>query len=458
MRRGSIRCAWFLALLVAACSSDDAPGGHAGAAGQAGGSGGTNAAGQAGSGGTNAAGQAGSGGTNAAGQAGSAGSAGTSATGGAAGANASGGSAGAGAGGAGNTGGSATSFDSGVDSSANDAGREAALPPRSDGGQDWPIGDPGAAGDGKIVVSTYTTQTELLDHGAPKGREFNLKFDQSKSVIFDGKDTTLDPKKMRVTSRRVDVYVPAQYKDGTPAPILVIQDGPGSLAQVERALDNLTTSQDAMRKLPAFIAIAVQNGGDDSKGSERGLEYDTMSDRYARFIELEILPFVLADANIKKAYPGLSFTDNPEGRGALGCSSGGAAALTMGWFRPDLFRRLITYSGTFVAQQNDTAPEQAQFPHGAWDYHSDLKLIANTAQKPLRVFTNANENDNGATAAESGRHNWLMANDRTSAALLAKGYHNRYVYGQGKGHCDGSVSSATLADALVWTWRGYPAP
>jgi enterochelin esterase-like enzyme len=146
---------------------------------------------------------------------------------------------------------------------------------------------------------------------------------------------------------------------------------------VGNALDNLTISKDPSRKLPAFIAIAVENGGNDGKNSERGLEYDTLSDRLALFIHDEVLPAVLHDAKIKAAYPRIAFTDNPWGRAVLGCSSGGAAALTMGWFRPDWFRRVIAYSGTFVDQQDDDAPEERKYPLGAWEYHSGTKLIEN---------------------------------------------------------------------------------
>ena len=177
---------------------------------------------------------------------------------------------------------------------------------------------------------------------------------------------------------------------------------------VRNALDNLTISTDPNRKLPAFIAIAVENGGDDSKGSQRGLEYDTMSDRLARFINDEVLPAVLSNSDIKAAYPNIAFTDNPWGKAVMGCSSGGAAALTMGWFRPDLFRRLITYSGTFVDQQDDDAAEEAQYPLGAWEYHSGLKLIETTEKKPLRIFTHVAENDNGAKDPESTYHNWVI--------------------------------------------------
>jgi enterochelin esterase-like enzyme len=234
-----------------------------------------------------------------------------------------------------------------------------------------------------------------------------------------------------------------------------MHDGPWNFGEVSRALDNLTISDDPDRQLPAFIVIAVQNGGDDSKGSERGLEYDTMSDRLARFINDEVLPAVLNNADVKAVFPNIALTDNPWGRGVMGCSSGGAAALTMGWFRPDLFRRLITYSGTFVDQQDDDAPEEAAYPLGAWEYHSGMKLIENSDKKPLRIFTHVSEQDLGNNAPEDSYHNWVMANERTAAALKAKGYDYRYVFSKESRHCDSKVFNHTLADTLVWMWRGY---
>jgi enterochelin esterase-like enzyme len=141
----------------------------------------------------------------------------------------------------------------------------------------------------------------------------------------------------------------------------------------------------------------------------------------------------------------------------MGCSSGGAAALTMGWFRPDLFRRLITYSGTFVDQQDDDAAEEAAYPLGAWEYHSGMKLIENSDKKPLRIFTHVSENDNRAHDPEETYHNWVMANERTAAALEAKGYDYRYVYSRATKHCDSKVFEHTLADTLIWMWQDYDA-
>jgi enterochelin esterase family protein len=317
--------------------------------------------------------------------------------------------------------------------------------------------NPGKDGDGSVTIGPeYKIDPDLTDKGNPKGKSFEFKMALADSKIFKGDDKTLDTVKKAVKKeRKISVYVPAAYKDGTKAPLLIIHDGPGQLGLVRNALDNLTISSDPNRKLPAFVAIAVENGGNDGKKSERGLEYDTMSDRLARFIHDEVLPAVVNNADIKAAYPHFALTENPWGRAVIGCSSGGAAALTMGWFRPDWFRRIIAYSGTFVAQQDDDAPEQAQFPLGAWEYHSEMKLIEKSEQKPLRIFTHVSEKDLRPNDPEENHHNWPMAGQRTAAALEAKGYHHRFVYSLGTGHCDGRVFQQTLADTLVWVWRGW---
>jgi enterochelin esterase-like enzyme len=317
--------------------------------------------------------------------------------------------------------------------------------------------NPGSEGDGSFTIGPeYKTDPDLTDQGNPKGKSFQFTMKLADSKIFRGDDKTLQPEKKPVrTERKIFVYVPAQYKDGTKAPVLVIHDGPGQLNLIKNALDNLTISKDPKRQLPAFIAVAVENGGNDGKKSERGLEYDTMSDRLARFINDEVFPAVLNNAEIKAAYPHIAFTDNPWGRAVFGCSSGGAAALTMGWFRPDLFRRIIAYSGTFVDQQDDDAPEEAKFPLGAWEYHSGMKLIENSEKKPLRIFTHVSEHDNRENDPEETHHNWVMAGKRTEAVLQAKGYPHRFVFSLATKHCDGKVYQQSIADTLVWIWRGY---
>ena len=317
-------------------------------------------------------------------------------------------------------------------------------------------GNLAATANGNFVIGPeYRIDPDLTDRGNPKGKAFEFAMPLADSKIYKGDDATLDRKKPIRKERKIFVYIPAAYVDGTQAPVLVMRDGPSHFELVRNALDNLTRSPDPLRRLPPFIVISVQNGGDDSKGSQRGLEYDTMSDRLARFVNDEVFPAVLNHPDIRSAYPKLAITDDPWGRAVMGCSSGGAATLTMGWFRPDLFRRLITYSGTFVDQQDDDAAEEAQFPLGAWEYHSSMNLIGNTDKKPLRIFTHVAENDLRANDPEESYHNWVMANERTAAVLKSKGYDYRYVFSKKSKHCDKRVFEHTLADTLVWMWHGY---
>src|SRR5205085_421535 len=131
--------------------------------------------------------------------------------------------------------------------------------------------------------------------------------------------------------RKVSVYVPRQYTPGTAAPFIVGMDGPDPT--LFTALDSLI----AEHRVPPMIAISIGNGGGDAQGSERGLEYDTMSALYAQFVETEVLPIVEQQYRLR-------LTRDPNGRAAMGTSSGGAAALIMAWYRPDLYRRVLTYS------------------------------------------------------------------------------------------------------------------
>jgi len=312
------------------------------------------------------------------------------------------------------------------------------------------------AGQERIQVGPeYTIDMLLTDLGNPKGQRFEFSMPLSESKYFRGDDPTLDPEKPVRKSRKVYVYIPAEYEPGTKAPVLLTLDGPSHFSQICNALDNLTILQNPDRKLPAFVLVSVENGGGNAKGSQRGLEYDTMSDRFAGFISNEVLPAVLNNEEIRKAFPGIAFTDDPLGRAIMGCSSGGAAAFTAGWFKPDLFSRIISYSGTFVDQQDDDADEESIYPLGAWEYHSGMKLIENSEKKALRIFLQVSENDLGKEASEDTHHNWVMANERMTEALANKGYEFRYLFSLEAGHCDANVFDQTLAETLIWIWQGY---
>jgi enterochelin esterase-like enzyme len=255
-----------------------------------------------------------------------------------------------------------------------------------------------------------------------------------------------DPAKLNVTTshpapytRHIAVYVPAQYVPGAAAPFIVGADGPDRL--LFTVLDNLI----AAHKVPVQIAISIGNGGGDAQGSERGLEYDTMSGRYAEFVETEVLPLVEARAHVK-------LTHDPDARATMGGSSGGSCALIMAWYHPELYHRVLTYSGTYVNQQ---WPSNPQTPHGAWEFHEHL--IPSTPPKPIRLWMEVGDRDlYSPNIMRDNMHDWVIANELMAKALAAKGYRYQFVFAQNAGHVDHAVKQQTLPEALEYLWQGYP--
>src|SRR5881394_2381689 len=183
-----------------------------------------------------------------------------------------------------------------------------------------------------IIGPTHNPAPEMtVQEGVPQGTVHTFTMNSADSKIYPGiaRDAATfgtldptDPSKLVVTTshpapytRRVAVYVPKQYVPGSVAPFIVGADGP------DRMLFSALDSVIAQHKVPVMIAISIGNGSGDAQGSERGLEYDTMSGRYAEFVESEVLPLVEKQYNV-------TLTKNPEGRATTGCSSGGSAALS----------------------------------------------------------------------------------------------------------------------------------
>src|SRR5665213_1337342 len=288
----------------------------------------------------------------------------------------------------------------------------------------------------------------------PEGKIYNFTMRSADSKIYPGiarergtfgiADTN-DPAKLIVTTshpapytRHVAVYVPQQYVRGTSAPFIVGADGPDKL--LFTALDNLI----AEKRVPAMIAISMGNGGGDAQGSERGLEYDTMSGRYAEFVEQEVLPLVEKNCDVK-------LTRNPDERATMGGSSGGSCALIMAWYHPELYHRVLTYSGTYVNQQ---WPPNAGTPHGAWEFHEHL--VPENSAKPIRIWMEVGDRDLfNPNSVRDKMHDWVVANENMARVLAAKNYRYQFIFARNAGHTDRSVKQQTLPEALEWLWQDY---
>src|SRR5436309_3088004 len=312
---------------------------------------------------------------------------------------------------------------------------------------------PPADADGNFIIGpTHNPAPEMtVQEGVPQGTVSTFTMSSTDSKIYPGIARepgtfgTVDPTdaaRLMVTTshpapytRRVAVYVPKQYVPGTAAPFIVGADGPDQL--LFTALDNLI----AQKRVPVMIAISIGNGSGDAQGSQRGLEYDTMSGRYAEFVETEVLPLVEKQYNVK-------LTKDPDGRATMGCSSGGSAALIMAWYHPELYHRVLTYSGTYVNQQWPVNPDT---PHGAWEFHEHL--IPNSPVKPIRLWMEVGDRDNLST--RDNMHDWVLANENMARVLAAKHYHYQFLFARNAGHTDRTVKAQTLPEALEWVWKGF---
>ncbi len=317
--------------------------------------------------------------------------------------------------------------------------------------------NPPANADGNFIIGpTHNALPEAsTQQGAMQGTVTEFIMNSAESKFYPGiareANTfgTIDPAnpgKLVVTTshpapytRKVAVYVPKQYVPGSVAPFIVGADGPDHM--LFTVLDSLI----AQHRVPAMIAISIGNGSGDAQGSERGLEYDTMSGRYAEFVEKEVLPLVEAQAHV-------NLTHDPDGRATMGGSSGGSCALIMAWYHPEFYHRVLTYSGTYVNQQ---WPYNAQTPHGAWEFHEHL--IPDSPAKPLRIWMEVGDRDLlNPNIMRDNMHDWVVANEQMAKVLAAKGYHYQFVFARNAGHTDRTVKQQTLPEALEYLWQGYP--
>ena len=246
-----------------------------------------------------------------------------------------------------------------------------------------------------------------------------------KSKIFDG------------TSRHYWVYVPAQYDAAKPACVMVFQDGhayalPGEAYKVPTVFDNLIHK----KEMPVTIGIFINPGNKegeqpaDAKNwgrATRSFEYDSLGDRYARFVVEEILP------EVGKKY---NLTTDPEGRAICGASSGGICAFTVAWEKPDEFRKVISHIGSFTNIRGG---------------HVYPKKILEADKKPIRVFIQDGSNDN--RRPNSPERDWFLQNQAMAAAFREKGYDYKAEFGDGShSHKHGA---SILPDQLRWLWRDY---
>lgn len=269
-------------------------------------------------------------------------------------------------------------------------------------------------------AEAYTLGADSLPQpNLPRGEIRTGKFTDSK--IFPG------------TTREFFVYVPKQYDPAKPACLMVFFDGAGFFKtdgafRIATVFDHLI----ARKEMPVTIAVGVNPGTFAATApgakdrSNRSFEYDSLGDANARFLLEELLPAATA---------GLNVTIDPAGRAVAGNSSGGIAAFTVAWERPDSFRKVVSHIGSFTNIR------------GGYVYPGLIRK-SKAAPKPLRVFL-----QDGANDLDNLHGNWPLANQDMAAALKFAGYDHTFIFGT-EGH-NGKHGGAILPDTLRWLWRDW---
>jgi enterochelin esterase-like enzyme len=244
----------------------------------------------------------------------------------------------------------------------------------------------------------------FVAEGTPQGTVRSFR-DWAGATVFPG------------TLRDLWIYTPAGFDPAGPAPaLMVFQDGAGYLGRdgpirAAAVFDTLT-------------AAGVMPGRKEGSPQQRSLEYDSVTDAYARFLLEDVLPFVEQEI-------GCPLTTDPARRTICGISSGGICAFTAAWYRPDAFGRVLSHCGSFTAIRGG---------------HNYPYLIRSTDRKPIRVWMQS-----GAADADIILGSWPQANQAVAASLAFAGYDHKFVFGEG-GHSL-AHGGAVFADALRWLWR-----
>ena len=227
-------------------------------------------------------------------------------------------------------------------------------------------------------------------------------------------------------------YAPAQYDASKPAALMVWHDGQGMVsrtapANVLNVFDNLT----AQGKIPVMIQVFIAPGKIGDKAM-RSIEYDTVSDKYARFVRDEIMPLVYAKYNVRR--DGYS-------RAAAGNSSGAISAFNMSWFQPDQFSRVLMRIASFSNLQQN---HPGEFDGGnTYPYR-----VRREEKRNIRVWS-----QDGTEDLENPFGSWPANNINMANSLKFSNYDFHMSWGNGSHN--GAHGNAELPEEMIWLWRGY---
>lgn len=235
------------------------------------------------------------------------------------------------------------------------------------------------------------------------------------------------------------VYTNAGVDTINGAPLMVWQDGETIVGNNDLLRLRLQIVSDNLvhkKLIPPMVHVLIAPGsGGEAEGTRmRSIQYDTVSDRYSKYLLQEILP------EVEKTY---KLRPDAYSRAIAGASSGAICAFNVAWYQPTQFGRVLSHIGSYVPLQ--WYPEQNK--DGGYIVSHRVRR---EARKNLRVWLSDGMDDNEGNAGSWPLNNILLAN-----SLKLKGYDFHFRYGDGM-HAI-AQGALDLPESLTWLWRDYDA-
>ena len=274
-----------------------------------------------------------------------------------------------------------------------------------------------------LFIATYGFSQEEYKHGPDSERQQGVPKGTVTKHVWESKIYAN-------TTREYYVYVPKQYDASKPAALMIFQDGHSYVNEegnfrVPIVFDNLIHQG----KMPVTIGLFINPGHHMDaptpespwRASNRSVEYDDMSDTYAKFLLEEMIP------ELKKEY---NISDDPKMRAVCGLSSGGICAFSAAWFHPEQFHKVLSHFGSFTDIRGG---------------HNYPPMIRKNDKKDIKIFLQDGSND-----LNNQYGNWWLANLQMESAFKYKDYDYKFV--SGTGEHNGKHGGSILPESLIWLW------
>jgi enterochelin esterase family protein len=228
-------------------------------------------------------------------------------------------------------------------------------------------------------------------------------------------------------------YASPGVDPAVPAPLMVWQDGAGLIGEYSQMrLLTVTENLVAQKRIPPMVHVMISPGTSPDGKALRSIEYDTVSDKYARFLMEEVLP------QVEKVY---KLRQDGYSRAIGGGSSGGICSFNVAWFMPDKFARVHSVIGSFTSIQ--WRPEEKLDGGNVYPFK-----VRKEQKRNIRVWMS-----DGADDLENDHGSWPLQNIQLANSLKMKEYDFHFRFGTAM-H-SGAQASLDLPESLTWLWRGY---